>query len=534
MAEAVVDIDDDVELDENDSDGWEECDETPSSVDHICLFCEKKFPDAQLTFAHCRHDHNFDIFSLQRLHRLDCISYIKLVNFIRRTHPASDVLTREWNPGSAPWDSDDYMMPVISDDMMLQFDIEEMNDVAMIDPSGDATKGTAVNAAEADDRVVTLSFHEYNDLMSKWNAAEHRAQQATDALQLALADVDKMRQWANDTLLNSVSASPSSSDTAHIESEDRQYFESYAHYGIHEEMLKDVVRTGCYRDAICSNGDMFRGKVVLDVGCGTGILSMFAAKAGAKLVIGVDQSDIVYQAMDIVRENGFKDTITILKGRMEDVNLPVEKVDIIISEWMGYFLLYESMLDTVLWARDHYLAPGGRVLPDRCCLYLVGVSNVEAFQQRYEFWNDVYGFKMSCMKSAVKAEAEVTVVDPKTVITDPCLIKEINVETCQLSDLEFSSEFSLLVKSGSQLTAVVGYFDIDFLGMTNKVSFSTSPAVKPTHWKQTVFLLEKPVAVTEGEKLSGKLVCKKNRLDPRSLHITLSLDGHLSAVYLMQ
>ena len=49
------------------------------------------------------------------------------------------------------------------------------------------------------------------------------------------------------------------------------------------------------------NKGLFEGKVVLDVGCGTGILSIFAVQAGASQVIGVDQSDIVYQAMDIVR-----------------------------------------------------------------------------------------------------------------------------------------------------------------------------------------------------------------------------------------
>ena len=57
--------------------------------------------------------------------------------------------------------------------------------------------------------------------------------------------------------------------------------------GIHEEMLKDTVRTGSYRAAIINNPDLFTGKSVLDVGCGTGILSMFAAKAGAKHVVGV-------------------------------------------------------------------------------------------------------------------------------------------------------------------------------------------------------------------------------------------------------
>uniref|UniRef100_A0A914X1K6 Uncharacterized protein n=1 Tax=Plectus sambesii TaxID=2011161 RepID=A0A914X1K6_9BILA len=64
------------------------------------------------------------------------------------------------------------------------------------------------------------------------------------------------------------------------------YFDSYAHFGIHEEMLKDEVRTLTYRNAIYHNKHLFKGKVVLDVGSGTGILSMFAAKAGAKKVIG--------------------------------------------------------------------------------------------------------------------------------------------------------------------------------------------------------------------------------------------------------
>jgi len=66
------------------------------------------------------------------------------------------------------------------------------------------------------------------------------------------------------------------------------YFDSYAHFGIHEEMLKDQVRTLSYRNAIYQNINLFKDKVVLDVGCGTGILCMFAAKAGAKQVIGVD------------------------------------------------------------------------------------------------------------------------------------------------------------------------------------------------------------------------------------------------------
>lgn len=121
-------------------------------------------------------------------------------------------------------------------------------------------------------------------------------------------------------------------------------------------MLKDTVRTLSYRNAIIQNPHLFKDKVVLDVGCGTGILSMFAAKAGAKMVIGVDMSNILDQAQKIIEQNGFKDSesgcctthirlavtqrrvllllseITLIKGKIEEIELPVKEVDIIISE----------------------------------------------------------------------------------------------------------------------------------------------------------------------------------------------------------
>merc|ERR1711910_166473 len=90
------------------------------------------------------------------------------------------------------------------------------------------------------------------------------------------------------------------------------YFDSYAHFGIHEEMLKDEVRTLTYRNSMWHNKHLFKGKIVLDVGCGTGILSMFAAKAGAAKVIGVDMSSIVDQARIIVEKNGFADKVTLI------------------------------------------------------------------------------------------------------------------------------------------------------------------------------------------------------------------------------
>lgn len=100
-------------------------------------------------------------------------------------------------------------------------------------------------------------------------------------------------------------------------------------------------------------------------------------KAGAKHVIGVDMSTIIYKAREIVEANGMSDKITLLQGKMEEVQLPFPEVDIIISEWMGYFLLYESMLDTVLWARDRYLRKDGKglIFPDKATLFMAGIED---------------------------------------------------------------------------------------------------------------------------------------------------------------
>ena len=96
-------------------------------------------------------------------------------------------------------------------------------------------------------------------------------------------------------------------------------------------------------------------------------------------MIGIDCSTIIEQAREIVKVNGYESRITLIKGKVEDVDLPAgyEKVDIIISEWMGYFLLYESMLDTVLLARDKWLAEDGLMFPDKANLRVCTIEDAD-------------------------------------------------------------------------------------------------------------------------------------------------------------
>ena len=155
----------------------------------------------------------------------------------------------------------------------------------------------------------------------------------------------------------------------------------------------------------------------MDIGCGTGILSIFAARAGAKHVYAIENAEIALFAREIIARNGLSDKITVLKGKMEEITLPVPKVDIIISEWMGYFLLYESMLDTVLWARDKYLVKGGKMLPDKLHMYVAALEDGQYKQQKKEFWKDVYVVDMSCLTPTVMREPLIDVVSSNSIVS---------------------------------------------------------------------------------------------------------------------
>ena len=125
---------------------------------------------------------------------------------------------------------------------------------------------------------------------------------------------------------------------------EKAFFNTYSSPEVQAKMLLDKPRTNAYKAAMehASNRGLFRGKHVIDVGCGTGVLSLFAAAAGAKAVYCVEYTPIAEVAKEIVKANGFESVITVYKGRVEDVKLPVDTVDIIVSEWMGYFALFEG------------------------------------------------------------------------------------------------------------------------------------------------------------------------------------------------
>ena len=165
----------------------------------------------------------------------------------------------------------------------------------------------------------------------------------------------------------------------------------YAEIEVHRTMICDRVRTEAFRRAI--DAVVRPGDVVLDVGAGTGILSLFAARAGAARVYAVEQTTVAVLAHELAAANGAADIVEVIQGDIMDVELP-ERVDVIVSEWLGGFGIDEGMLVPVIAARDRWLKPGGTMIPDSVTAW-TGLVHDSHLDETVGFLRDnPYGLKL--------------------------------------------------------------------------------------------------------------------------------------------
>jgi len=309
-------------------------------------------------------------------------------------------------------------------------------------------------------------------------------------------------------------------------------------------MLKDTVRTDAYRDFIYDNKHLFEGKTVLDVGCGTGILSMFCARAGAAKVFAVDNSDIIEKAKLNVQANRLQDQIVCIRGKVEEILLPVDKVDIIVSEWMGYCLLFEAMLNSVLWARDRYLAADGLMVPSHCVMHIGPLMDQEYISDTVEFWYDVYGFDMSAMMEKIYDDVLIRTVPKDKIVGTPAPFINLALHDITVADLTFRKKFRLEVDQNIEnLDGFVVWFDTFFLpsrkavlpelradkwkGSTHGgVAFTTGPGGKETHWHSGVMLIDRkqhvPQPLPQGSVIEGTIGYAEAGRSKRGLEVEVT------------
>ena len=148
----------------------------------------------------------------------------------------------------------------------------------------------------------------------------------------------------------------------------------YAQLPNQQNMLEDAERTGMYHQSITLNMKDFMDKVVMDVGAGSGILSFFAAHAGARKVYAIEATPMAENARALVEANGLSGQIEVIQEKIEDLELP-EKVDVIISEPMGILLVHERMMEVYALARKRWLKPDGKMFPSKGRIFLAPFSD---------------------------------------------------------------------------------------------------------------------------------------------------------------
>ena len=155
----------------------------------------------------------------------------------------------------------------------------------------------------------------------------------------------------------------------------------------------------------------------------------------------------------------------------------------------GYALLYETMLNSVLIARDKYLVPGGLLFPDKANMYICAIEDGEYMEEKIHYWDNVYGFNMSAIKQIAIKEPLVDTVTANAMVTKPTKFYEIDLNTVKIEDLTFSVPFELIAERNDFVHALVIYFDVEFSPCHKPTMFSTGPEATYTHWKQVFELI---------------------------------------------
>jgi 16S rRNA G966 N2-methylase RsmD len=281
--------------------------------------------------------------------------------------------------------------------------------------------------------------------------------------------------------------------------------ETYNELEIHRVMVEDRHRCNVYRKAL-SDG-ISPGDVVLDVGAGSGILSMFAARAGAKRVYAVEWATVARFARKLVRSNDPEGRIRIIHADVTRVT-PRERVDLIVSEWLGGVGIDENYLRPLLVARDRWLKPNGRILPERVTTLMAPVWD-GALHNELEFWRaSPYGLDLRQIGARTTHEIFWTrnQLTTRALMAPAQPLWTIDLHRCsqRAATKGFDAERRFTITKGGRLSALGTWFAADF---GRGLSLTNAPGAPENHWGPVSLPLNDTIRVERGTPVAVRLRC---------------------------
>lgn len=274
---------------------------------------------------------------------------------------------------------------------------------------------------------------------------------------------------------------------------------NYNDYSAHRVMVRDEVRTGAFQKAI--EAVVKQGDVVLDVGAGSGVLSLFAARAGAARVYAVERTpEAAAMARQLVHANGFEAIVTVVEGDVRQI-APPELVDVIVSEWMGAIGIDENMYGSVLFARDHWLKPDGQVIPLSVTAMAAPVAIVQRVDAAF-FTDRPYGLDLSALGEPVLNE--LLMIRRRVEAADLAAPAQPLWTTSALTDTPgvvretARAELDFTANGPSRVSALALWFTAD---LGQGVTLSNAPDAADTHWGQMLLPLHTQLELNKGDAL---------------------------------
>ncbi len=257
----------------------------------------------------------------------------------------------------------------------------------------------------------------------------------------------------------------------------------------YEKMLADTVRMNTYHKAILKH--ISKDDRVLDLGTGSGILSMFAAQCNPKKLYAIDHSGFIEVAQKAAKENGISG-IDFQENNSRSFECP-EKLDVLLHEQIGDDLFDENMIENILDIKRRVLKKGGKVLPGKFELYLEPVSLKPDFRVLYIWEHPYNGFDFGFLKNSLfipkytqrgynQRFLEPYAVDFLMCRPSPIMTIDFNQEPCE-PNFNLQSQTKLISQTG-QMDGVCLYFNVFF---DEEISFSTSPLHKKTSWNNRMY-----------------------------------------------
>lgn len=268
----------------------------------------------------------------------------------------------------------------------------------------------------------------------------------------------------------------------------------------HRTLVADRVRVAAFHDALA--GAIEKGRsVVVDVGTGTGILAMLAARLGAKKVYAYEKSEIGAVAERLIKANKVRNIEVIAARSTEIIDPP--RGDIVVSETLGNYALEEFLVETMNDARARHLKPGGTLIPGALDQFVCPVIAPRVFDD-LAVWNEVgHGLDFSFAHVMSLNNAYVRKFGPRELWDE-------GRSAVRWDRLDFAVRNRMSRKGtatwrAARKTTVYGLALWWTAHLTPRVPLSTSPLEPATHWEQLYFPVIEPMTVETGEQVSANL-----------------------------